>query len=56
MTGRLNESDFIADFLDLPEYLPDDQFKAQYGGVDGEKYKKIVAEIESRLNRLPIYN
>jgi hypothetical protein len=56
MTGRLNESDFIADFLDLPEFLPDDQFKAQYGGVDGKKYKEIVADIESRLNRLPIYN
>ncbi len=34
---------------DLPEGIPDAQLQSQYGGVGGEKYQKIIAEIERRL-------
>lgn len=33
----------------LPEGIPDPTFQADYGGVGGEKYKELLAEIERRL-------
>jgi hypothetical protein len=34
---------------DLPEGIPDPAFQADYGGVGGEKYRAVLAEIERRL-------
>ncbi|MEN8255849.1 MAG: hypothetical protein ABFR33_10325, partial [Verrucomicrobiota bacterium] len=42
-------ADFVPNPLDLPEGIPNDQFQAEYGGLGGERTKKIVEEIRSRL-------
>ena len=41
--------DICPDPADLPEEVPEAEFQSVYGGVGGEGYGKIVAEIERRL-------
>ena len=41
--------DVFPDAAGLPEGIPDAEFQSVYGGVNGEGYGKMVAEIEKRL-------
>ena len=56
MTGPLTEDKFIPNFLDLPEFLPDEEFKARYGGVGSERYNEVVADIERRIDGVELYS
>ena len=38
---------------DLPEGIPDARFESEYGGVGGNKYNALIAEIERRLAQCP---
>lgn len=55
MTGSLSEDDFMPNFLDLPELMPNEVFLAEYGGVGSARYNEVAADIETRLNSLPLY-
>jgi hypothetical protein len=48
------ESDFMPDVADLPEFLNEHDFLATYGGVDAPPYRRMLAEIERRLDALPL--
>ena len=55
-----NVDDYFPPGQDLPENLQDAEFQAQYGGVGGAGYRRLMAEIEQRIahcsayaNRLP---
>jgi len=48
------ESDFMPDVADLPEFLGRKQFLATYGGVDAPPYRRMLADIERRLDALPL--
>ncbi|MFG6463496.1 hypothetical protein ACG04Q_18115 [Roseateles sp. DXS20W] len=48
------ESDFMPDVADLPEFLSEREFLATYGGVDAPPYRRMQAEIERRLDALPL--
>jgi hypothetical protein len=37
----------------LPEGIPEQEFLASYGGLEGERSKRLLAEIEARLDALP---
>ncbi|MEO6277871.1 hypothetical protein [Roseateles sp.] len=50
----LRESDFMPDVADLPEFLSARDFLATYGGVDAPAYRRMLAEIERRLDALPL--
>jgi hypothetical protein len=50
----LPESDFMPDVADLPEFLGRQEFLATYGGVDGPAYRRMLADIERRLDALPL--
>jgi hypothetical protein len=54
MQTRIRNGAVIADFvpnpLDLPEGINSDDFHEEYGGLGGEKTKKIVEEIRRRLD------
>jgi len=39
----------------LPEGIPEAELKARFGGVGGAPYLALVADIEGRLARLPVY-
>ena len=41
---------------DLPNGLTESQFKSRFGSVDSEAYKKIVSDIDSRINRLRLFS
>jgi len=49
------ESDLMPATADLPEFMPETEFKRRFGGIDGSGYKKIMAEIEQRVAVLPLY-
>ena len=42
--------DFVPNPLDLPEGITNDDFQSEYGGLGGDKTKKIVEEIRRRLD------
>ena len=54
MQARIRRGVVIEDFapnpLDLPEGIMRDEFQAEYGGLGGDKTKRIVEEILRRLN------
>jgi len=39
----------------LPEQLPEDAHLARYGGLQGEGHQRLLADIEARLDTLPLY-
>jgi hypothetical protein len=49
-----SESDFMPDVSDLPEFLGRKDFLATYGGVDAPPYRRMLADIERRLDALPL--
>lgn len=48
--------DFMPPAADLPEGIRDREFETVYGGVNGAKYKELMAEIERRINACAGYN
>ncbi|GBL05176.1 hypothetical protein [Glaciecola sp. KUL10] len=54
LANRANESLFFPSVEGLEEGMNKAQFKAKYGEVDSPRYKAVVADIEARLNSLPI--
>jgi hypothetical protein len=46
----------LPDLSDLPEFLPEAEFLARYGGVDAPAYRQLLADIEARLGALPLYH
>ena len=41
--------DFFPPGADLPEGIPDAELQSDYGGVGGDRYNQVLAELESRL-------
>ena len=54
MQARIRNGVVIAEFvpnpLDLPEGIGNDEFQVEYGGLGGDRTKKIVEEIRRRLD------
>ena len=48
------EPDFMPEARDLPEALPEAEFVARYGGVDGTGYRRMLAEIDARVAALAV--
>ncbi|HUK41050.1 MAG TPA: hypothetical protein VLX11_08400 [Candidatus Acidoferrales bacterium] len=40
---------------DLPEFMPEPEFKRRFGGIDAPAYKKMMAEIDRRIAVLAFY-
>jgi hypothetical protein len=51
----ISERDLMPMTQDLPEFMPEAEFKRRFGGVGGEKYNRMAAEIERRVAALPLY-
>ncbi len=51
---RLLAADLLPAVKDLPEFMPEAEFKRRYGGIGGPEYKKMMAEIERRVAALAI--
>jgi hypothetical protein len=54
LASGVKESDFMPDVADLPEFLPEAEFKRRYGGIGGRGYNNIMATIEKRVASRPL--
>jgi len=50
----VKESDFMPDVADLPEFMPEAEFKRRYGGIGGPEYNKMMVTIEARVASRPL--
>jgi len=48
------DRDLLPEVGDLPENLPEAEFVARFGGVGGAGYKRLLADIEARLDAQPL--
>jgi hypothetical protein len=55
LAGGFRLDEFFPPAADLPEGLSDAMFKARYGGVGGEGYLRLIAEIERRVTSCAAY-
>jgi hypothetical protein len=51
----VREADILPRVSDLPEFMPEAEFKRRYGGIGGSAYKSMMADIERRVSALPLY-
>lgn len=54
LAAGVGEAELLPPVADLPENLPDAEFQQRFGGVNGPAYRRLMAEIEARLDRLPL--
>ena len=55
LTSGITEKAIMPATADLPEAMPAAEFKRRFGGANGVEYKKLMAEIERRVEALPLY-
>jgi hypothetical protein len=55
LAAGASEADFMPDASDLPEFLPEAEFVARYGGVGGAAYQRMLADIDARIDALPMF-
>lgn len=54
LMAAAKESDIMPVTTDLPEFMPEVEFNRRFGGTQGEPYRQMMEEIESRVSALPI--
>lgn len=55
MSKIYHYSDIIPAMLDLPEKMDDAEFRQRFKGTDSREYQEMLAEIDQRIDRLPVY-
>ncbi|MGE5819475.1 MAG: hypothetical protein ACM37Z_15750, partial [Deltaproteobacteria bacterium] len=55
LSAGIREKDIMPATQDLPEFMPDAEFKKRYGGVGAPAYNQMMADIERRVAALPLY-
>jgi hypothetical protein len=55
MAAERTEQELFPSKSRLPEGLPQEMFEQQYQSIDSAVYQQMVAEIDRRLNALPLY-
>jgi hypothetical protein len=55
LAGGAREADIMPDVRDLPEFLPEAEFKRRFGGVGAPAYRAMLSNIEARIAALPLH-
>jgi hypothetical protein len=55
LRGGIDEAAIMPRTVDLPEFMPEQEFIRRFGGVDAPAYKSMMTEIERRIAALPLY-
>ncbi len=55
LAAGVKERDFMPDVADLPEFMPEDEFKRRYGGIGAPAYQRVMADIEQRVGSLALF-
>ena len=50
-----SDADLLPKVSDLPEFLPESEFKRRYGGIGAPAYNAMMRDIQQRLSALPLY-
>jgi hypothetical protein len=50
----LDDGDLMPAWSDLPEFMPEAEFKRRFGGIDAPAYQKMMQKIEQRVAALPV--
>lgn len=51
----VRDADILPPVADLPEFMPEAEFKRRYGGIGAPAYKNTMNDIERRVAALPLY-
>ncbi len=54
ITAGVSDKDFMPPFADLPEFMPEPEFKRRYGGIGAPAYNAMMEDIERRIAALPV--
>ena len=54
LAAGVEERDFMPDVADLPEFVPEAEFRRRYGGIGGPEYERTMAAIETRIASRPL--
>lgn len=52
--SELDDGDLMPAWSDLPEFMPEAEFKRRFGGIDAPAYRKMMQKIEQRVAALPV--
>ncbi|MEK7708667.1 MAG: hypothetical protein AAB376_02790 [Pseudomonadota bacterium] len=55
VAAGIRDSDILPRVADLPEFMPETEFKKRFGGIDSPAYKHMMDDIERRIAALPLY-
>ncbi|MGM9516669.1 hypothetical protein ACS5PK_20645 [Roseateles sp. DB2] len=55
LAAQAPEHDFMPRTDDLPEFLSAEALQQQYGGLQGQGYRRMMAMIRQRVDALPLY-
>ena len=53
LAGVTREDLFFPPVKDLPEFMPEAEFKRRFGGIGAPAYRAVMADIEARIDALP---
>jgi hypothetical protein len=54
LAAGVAESDLMPAVADLPEFMPEAEFVARFGGVGAPAYQRLMSDIEARVDALPV--
>lgn len=55
LASDVEESDFMPDVSDLPEFIGERDFRRRFGGPGAPAYQRMMDDIEERLGATPLY-
>lgn len=55
LAAGIVERDLMPDVADLPEFMPEAEFRRRFGGVDAPAYQAMLREIERRIAACALY-
>ena len=55
VAAGVRDADILPPVSDLPEFMPEAEFKRRYGGIGAPAYKSTMDDIERRVAALPLY-
>jgi hypothetical protein len=55
LSRELREQDLLPDVSDLPEGMPEREFRSRFGGPGSPAYERMLSDIEERVEATPLY-
>ena len=55
VAAGVREADLIPEIADLPEFMPEAEFRRRFGGVGAPAYKQMMQDIERRVAACGLY-